>query len=145
MTGKKDTRYREIGGRHRASSRYAMMMYRVSNPTGKNSCYSDVIVDISEEDFISWFMANDFEGCSVDRIESTKNYEVGNLQLIPTGVNSGKDKIKSFHGLCECYGCKLLKPVADFVKESRRITGHSTICKECDRERYHERKQRKEI
>lgn len=143
MPSKVDNRHKQIGGRHRAASRFAMIRNRLANPVGKNACYAGVKLLISKEDFIAWFMANDFPGASVDRIKVEKHYEAGNLQLIPTGINSGKDKTKAVDGKCECYRCHKLKPLNEFVKESRRrINGRSTICIECERLRYQDRKAR---
>ena len=117
-----------------------MLLNRTNNPTGKNSCYVGIEVRISREDFITWFMANDFAGCSVDREDPSRHYEVGNLKLIPKGLNAGKDKVKSADGKCECRVCKKTKDLNEFVKDSRRqLTGFSTIYLECESARGVER------
>ena len=72
---KTDKRYSVIGGKHRAESRYYMILSRLKNTdTKKNSCYKNIKMLISKEDFMKWFMENDFEGASVDRIDKTKDY-----------------------------------------------------------------------
>lgn len=50
---------------------------------------------IDKETFINWFMENDFDGASVDRIDSTKDYTLDNIQMIPFSENCGKDKVKA--------------------------------------------------
>lgn len=129
-----DTRHKQIGGKHRAESRYAMILYRVTNTqTRRNKHYQGVKVLISKEDFLEWFMKNDFEGCSVDRIDRNGHYEIANMQLIPRWLNTAKDKIKHANGACVCFRCKQEKPSSEFVKEARRkLTGLSTVCKKCE-------------
>lgn len=117
-----------------------MICNRVRANTRKNRCYKGVEVRISREDFIRWFMANDFEGCSVDRIKSTEHYELGNIQMLTLAENIAKDKVKMKDGKCECYTCKELKPMCEFSKDSRRQNGYSTLCKTCDSDRYYARK-----
>lgn len=112
-----------------------MLKNRIENPTGKNACYAGVKLLISREDFIKWFTANDFEGCTVDRKSPLKHYEVGNLQLLTKRENSGKDKRMDHNGLCRCYSCKKVKKLELFVKSSRKMNGYSTICLECENER----------
>jgi len=137
MPIKQDTRHLKIGGRHRAASRYAMLVNRVTNTrTSRNRSYASVEVRVSREDFIAWFMANDFEGCSVDRINNHGHYELSNMQLIPLQWNNAKDKLKHINGVCVCYSCKQEKPSDQFVRDKRRVfTGRSTICKQCDSKR----------
>lgn len=133
---KVDNRHRVIGGRHRALSRYYMILNRINHTdTDKNKCYENVKMLISKDDFVKWFMENDFEGASVDRIDHTKDYSLDNIQLIPLGENVRKDKVKARNGQCECYNCKQIKPLDSFAKDSRRKNGHSTICKKCDSKR----------
>lgn len=143
MPSKVDHRYKQIGSRKRAQSRYAMIKYRLAHTDQKkNSCYAGVQLKVSEEEFVKWFMENDFSGCSVDRIDPSKDYEIGNLQLIPQPINSGKDKIIAVDGKCRCFRCGVTKLQAEFVKDSRRSTGYSTVCKPCERERTAEKKVR---
>lgn len=133
---KKDNRYSSIGGRHRAESRYCMLLNRIKNAhRRKNSCYKNVKVLIDKETFVKWFMENDFKGCSVDRIDKTKDYSIDNIQMIPLDENIRKDKVKARNGFCECYRCKQTKPLEFFAKDKRRKNGHSTVCKECDNAR----------
>lgn len=133
---KYDNRYAAIGSRHRALSRYYMILYRLNHCCdAKNKCYNGVQMLIDKETFVNWFMVNDFEGASVDRIDSTKDYSIDNIQLIPLAENIRKDKVKAKNGSCECYRCKQIKPLELFAKDKRRQNGHSTICKECDSKR----------
>lgn len=77
-------------------------------------------------------MANDFSGCSVDRIDNTKDYTLDNIQMISITDNIRKDKVKAHDGICECYSCHIIKPLNEFAKDKRRANGHSTCCKQCD-------------
>lgn len=134
MLRKVDTRYKIIGGQHRASSRYYMIAHRVKNshlPRNKN--YKNIKLLVSKEDFVKWFMGRDFEGCSVDRVDVNGHYELSNMQVIPNWVNNGKDRVKAKNGSCACYSCKAIKPLSEFAADKRRkFTGKSTICKKCD-------------
>lgn len=137
MPYKHDQRYRAIGGRHRTSSRYAMILNRVKTAClrRRNSGYRNIKVKISREDFIQWFQSRDFAGCSVDRIDPSGDYEFSNIQVIPLWQNIGKDKLKAIGSMCICYRCKANKPLTKFVRSSRRrILGIDTICKPCDSE-----------
>lgn len=144
MPRKNDTRYKNVGSRYRASMRYSVIMSRLSNThTKKNRRYAGVKLLVSREDFINWFMPRDFDGCSVDRIDPKGHYELSNMQVIPLAENIAKDKRKAKDNLCECYICKSVKPLTEFVKESRRGNGYSTICIECERERSLRRKEKR--
>lgn len=133
---KLDNRYKVIGSKHRAESRYSMILYRINHTNEKkNRCYSGVKMLIDKEAFIKWFMENDFEGASVDRIDKTKDYSMDNIQMIPLAENIRKDKVKAKNGMCECYMCKQVKPLDYFAVDKRRQNGHSTICKACDAKR----------
>lgn len=134
---RKDARHREVGGSHRARTRYYILCNRVKNTQqSKNSCYEGIQVLVSKDEFIRWFMMNDFTGCSVDRIDKGGHYELSNMQLIPLAQNIAKDKLVSKDGMSRCYVCRNVKPLDQFVSETRRIaTGKSTICKECERAR----------
>lgn len=90
---------------------------------------------IPKDEFVEWFMANDFEGASVDRIDSNGDYSMENIQLIPLAENIRKDKVKANNGMCECAKCHEIKPIDLFVVDKRRGNGHGTICKKCDSRR----------
>ena len=139
---KKDNRHSIVGGKHRALSRYYMILSRLKNTdTKKNKNYQGIQMQIDKDTFVEWFMKNDFAGASVDRIDKTKNYAMDNIQLIPLVENIRKDKIKAKDGYCECYMCKEVKPIDLFATDKRRYNGHSTICKKCDtRRKNHQRK-----
>ncbi len=138
MPSKNDTRYALIGGRHRALSRYCMIVNRLKNThRSKNAGYMGVQLLVSKDEFIGWFSARDFEGCSVDRIDPRGHYELSNMQVIPLGLNCAKDNLKAIDGMCECYVCKKSKTMEQFAVDKRRKqTGRSTICKACDNARH---------
>ena len=137
MPKKKDMRHAQIGGYHRAASRYAMMVYRTKNAhLQRNSCYVGVLVLVSKDEFIEWFIQRDFHGCSVDRIDNSGHYELSNMQVIPLARNMAKERLKHINGMCICFVCKKTKPSNEFAKMKSNIsTGLSTICKPCDRAR----------
>lgn len=118
-------------------SRYYMILHRITHTeTSKNSKYKGVELRVSKDDFIKWFMENDFEGASVDRKDSKGHYELENMRLIPLESNIAKEKLISKNGFCTCYRCKQTKPLDEFVKDNRRLTtGRSTICLSCEVER----------
>ena len=133
---KKDNRNNVIGGKHRATNRYELILYRIKNThLKKNRHYEGVRMLIDKDVFVKWFMENDFEGASVDRIDKSKDYTMDNIQLIPLVENVRKDKVKAKNGYCECFRCKQVKPLELFAKDKRRQNGHSTICMKCDVER----------
>lgn len=131
-----DKRHTIIGGRHRALSRYYMILNRLKKTNlQKNKCYKNITLNLDKEDFINWFMENDFKGCSVDRINNKEGYYLENLQLISLSDNIAKDKIKEKDGLVECFRCKKTLSLNEMAKDKRRKNGHSTICKKCDNRR----------
>lgn len=133
---KEDNRNSIIGGKYRALSRYYMILNRLNNTDrDKNKCYQNVKMLIDKDTFISWFMENDFEGASVDRIDKNKDYSIDNIQMLLLEENIRKDKVKAKNGMCECFMCKETKPLEMFAKDSRRKNGYSTICKSCDSKR----------
>ena len=130
-----DLRNHIIGTKRRAVNHYNLMVRRCKANNPKDECYKNIYVEVSKDDFVKWFMSKDFKGCSVDRIDKSKNYTLDNMQVISLAENIRKDKVKEQNGFCECYRCKQVKPVREFAKDKRRSTGHSTICKKCDSER----------
>lgn len=133
---KKDNRHADIGGRHRALSRYYMILNRLSHTDRpKNTHYAGIKMCMSKEEFVAWFMAHDFKGASVDRIDKTKDYSMDNIQMIPLDENIRKDRVKAHDWVCECYVCKETKPLSQFAVDKRRKNRHATICKQCDNKR----------
>ncbi len=132
-----DQRHLEIGGRHRAVSRYYMLRHRVNNShVLRNKCYRDVLLLISKEEFVEWFMPKDFKGCSVDRIDPSGDYVLDNMQVIPLEENIAKDRLLFKDGLRRCYRCHKWKDLCLFVVERRRkFLPYSTTCKECEKQR----------
>lgn len=126
-----------IGSRRRANNRYNGLVSRIKyyENNRKNKNYLNIKLKISRKEFIEWFMKNDFEGCSVDRIDKNGDYELSNMQLIPLVENIRKDKVKEKNGYCICYVCNENKPIEMFAIDKRRVNGHSTICKKCDSNR----------
>lgn len=133
MPSKPDLRHLVIGGRPRATTRYSMLVYRVSHTDRpKNAKYKGVEVRVTRDEFIPWFQARDFEGCTVDRIDCKGHYELSNMQVITKLQNITKDHVKHREGYCECFSCKEVKPSEAFSTDKRRANGKATICKACD-------------
>lgn len=137
MPAKVDNRHKDIGGKHRALTRYYLMLSRCNNThLRKNRKYAGVKVLVGKDEFVAWFMERDFTRCSVDRIDPSGNYELSNMRVIGLSQNIAKDKLIARDGMCRCWRCCQEKPIDDFVKDSRRkFTGRSTICKPCEVER----------
>jgi hypothetical protein len=125
-----------IGTRSRALYRFQQMESRCRN--GNNCLHKSkgIKVIISKDDFISWFMANDFEGCSVDRIDGDGHYEAGNIQLIPMAENIAKDKVKPIKdGETKCSKCGEWKTLDCFYTCKKMKAGRQSSCVECERKR----------
>lgn len=143
-----DLRLQIVGSYRRAKNRYNLIKFRTSHTyLKKNRSYNDKPFELDEQEFIEWFMKNDFKGASIDRIDNSKGYSMDNIQLIKLKENIGKDHRKAKNGMCKCYRCHEVKPLTEFVKDSRSYNGYATICKECERkrsvEKYHRRKKEK--
>ena len=105
----------------------------------KNKCltYKNINIEFSQPEFKKWCYDNkeyilSLTRPSIDRINKNLNYTLENIQIIELIENIRKDKIKAKNGRCECYRCKQTKSLDLFSKESRRINGKATICRECD-------------
>ena len=72
---------------------------------------------------------------SLDRIDSSKNYTLDNIQFIELSDNIVKDKTVFYDNKGVCSLCKCEKDLQDFAKDKRRIIGRSSICKKCDSSR----------
>lgn len=135
--------YTKVGCRRRANNKYNAILSRLNTTTrDKNKAYVGVELRVTRGDFIAWYMPLDFEGASVDRIDKSGHYELSNMQVIPLKENIRKDKIKAHEGICECCRCHIVKPLSDFNKDKRRLSGYSTICIECERQRGREKYKR---
>ena len=70
---------------------------------------------------------------SIDRIDNRRDYSIENIQFIELSENIAKEKLKTKNGLCECYSCKTTLPLDLFCTDNRRkVTGKTTLCKQCD-------------
>lgn len=117
----------EIGSKYRAALRWAYLLRRVRSKKE----YRGVEVRLTREEFIVWFMRRDFAGCSVDRIDVHGHYELSNMQVIPRGENSRKDKLTftDTHGTCR--RCHEVKEIALFSSDPNNKNGKTTMCKKC--------------
>lgn len=104
----------------------------------RNRLYNDVRIDMTRVAFKNYCISNSdyilgLSRPSIDRKDNSKHYAIDNIQFIELVDNIRKDKIKAKNGVCICYSCKEEKPIVEFIKDSRRINGYSTICKVCER------------
>lgn len=120
-----------------------MIKNRIENThRSRNKNYEGVELLVNLEEFIEWFSKNDYEGCSVDRIDKDGNYELSNMQIIPTWANCGKDKLRIIDRKKECRACKEYKSFEDMVKSKRNLlTGLDDICRSCERVRAKSRRE----
>ena len=119
-----DLRGQVVERRKRALNRYCMIRNRMKNTErSRNRTYKNKEFALDKEEFVKWFMENDFKGASVDRIDNTKGYTMDNLQLLPIKDNISKDHRKAVNGSCECYVCHEVKPLEEIVDAITRNTG----------------------
>lgn len=128
--GQPDIRHKTIGHIKRAQNRFHTINRRCDN----NKSYKNVKFLIDKDEFISWFMVNDFKNCSVDRKDPKGHYEMSNIRMIPKDINSQRLERLSADGKQICRVCKERKLIRLFVTDRRVVsTGKSTLCKECSK------------
>lgn len=113
---------------------------KTSSTNNKNSCYIGVKILLTKEEFYEWVVpelkkwieTKLIEDASIDRIDSTKHYEVGNLQLLPVIDNSLKrdynKNVNAPDGYAWCYKCKDYLITGKFYKSKHRPNGLAGIC-----------------
>lgn len=121
--------------------------YRHLQTKSKCLSYADISIEFTRDEFKTWCLVQEqfifsLKRPSIDRIDKSKNYSLSNIQIIELTANIAKDKLKVRNSVCECFKCKLIKPIVEFAKDKRRqTTGKTTICIECERircrEKYH--------
>ena len=106
----------------------------------KNSCYKNINLDITREEFKTVCLNNkltilSMSKPSIDRINKNDDYTLDNIQFIELKDNIIKDHTKFKNGIGTCFKCKKEKPEDQFRKDNRRSNGRSTLCKMCDNHR----------
>lgn len=110
-------------------------------PTLRRSAkYESVYLNLTFAEFKAWCWQQQVKietlaRPSIDRLDSTKNYTLDNIQIIELAENIRKAKTVFADGYGVCFKCKQKKPETEFAKDKRRINGHSTLCRLCDRGR----------
>jgi len=129
-----------------AANCYVSICWRVGND--ERYLKKGVLVKITKEAFIEWYVTNYFKGCHVDRIDNLGNYELSNLQAISHRGHNFKRRSDRLDkagiveplGMRYCFTCSTLKPEADFYKKKRKVSelnlnGLDECCKFCCREK----------
>lgn len=109
-------------------------------------CYGPVEVLLAREQFMAWaipqyeawFREHAGVTPSVDRIDSSGHYQLGNLRLITRSENCRRTRanrmLNAPTGHCWCSKCKRYLPVAMFTPAritSKSRTGYKSRCKPC--------------
>jgi len=110
---------------------------------GKQQSYEHVQVRMTRRDFLDWaipefsvWMRNNALLCpSLDRIDSSGHYELGNLRVIARGENSALAgnhmNVHAQAGSAWCHVCASYLPVNEFWKSSNSFNGLQHRCKAC--------------
>lgn len=121
------------------SSMYWRAENKADNPKSNN--YENVKLLITRAEFITWVIPelekwcnNDsIENVSLDRIDSTKHYELNNLQLVTKSENSRKSaqhkNVSAPDGYAWCGKCQDYLIVSFFHKNKIRFNGLEQVCK----------------
>ena len=124
---------------------------------GHRQCYAAIEVRMTRAEFVAWatpeyarwFAERPGVTPSLDRIDSTKHYELGNLQLIPVEANRYKNSRHrnkdAPEGFWWCCRCQAYVTTADFDRNKAMVkaanpSGFATYCKPCRRARWQEAK-----
>lgn len=130
-----------------ASFAWNRLTTRAGGRYGRSRCYVGVEVRMTRAEFVAWaepeyarwFRERPGETPSIDRIESTKHYELGNLRLIERVENITRSSHfknrKAPAGHLWCGACKQYHAIEAFSRDSQKKTGRRTYCRDCDRSR----------
>lgn len=107
-----------------------------------NPYYSDIEVCLTKQEFLSWIIPElekwlkdngTLKDVSIDRIDPTKHYEHGNLQLITFDENRRRARNhKNYHapdGFAWCGKCKAYLTKENFYKNKATLNGLTYKCK----------------
>jgi hypothetical protein len=109
----------------------------------RQSSYAGVEVRMTRDKFISWAiqaytafqLANPNDQPSLDRIDPTGHYELGNLRVLSRGDNarlaSNHPNVHAPSGMAWCCGCKAYLPESAFWREASAYNGLQGRCKPC--------------
>ena len=129
----------------KAGAMWSNIIQRVENKNGRAPAYANIKLKLTKDQFLGWVIpelekwckTNKIEDVSLDRINTTKHYELGNLQLVTKGENSLKrafcKNIHSPEGKAWCGKCKNYLSVDNFHKCKTRFNGLNARCKRCQR------------
>ena len=113
----------------------------------KKKCqtYQGIKILFNREEYKKWCwehqeLIESLDRPSLDRIEKTGHYSLGNIQIIELKKNIRKDKTVFTENGGTCFRCKLSLSLDQFCKDKRRQNGLANICKKCDSKRHKKRK-----
>lgn len=112
--------------------------YRIDSK--KNNSYKNINIIFTREEFRDWCIANEsiilsMTRPSIDRLDKSKDYTLSNIQVLELRDNIAKDKTVFTDTIGICFKCGKEKPIEDFVRDSRRRNGRTSICKPCENEK----------
>lgn len=109
----------------------------------RQSSYEGIKVKMSRDDFLQWAIpeyqawqaTHPNETPSLDRIDPTKHYELGNLRIIERGENarlaSNHPNVHAPKGKSWCGACKAYLLPSSFWRNARAFNGLQSRCKAC--------------
>jgi len=125
--------------KHWLGNLYNNLVERCRNQTNpKNRCYAGVSVRFTRKEFLEWAILQEFDSLnkpSLDRLDSTKDYEFGNIRFCELDANVAKEKLTFTETTGKCFVCQRTLPIERFVRDSRRRNGRTSICLTCERNR----------
>lgn len=135
--------------RHATPIGYAIQAWesikkRAGNSNGKNPTYAVVALSMSRDAFLAWavpafseWLAANSGRPSVNRIDDSRGYEAGNLEIIEVGENSRRrpwnKNIHAPEGTAWCSRCKAYLPITAFDRSSRGPLRVKHFCTNCRR------------
>lgn len=138
----------------RANRMWRGMIARANNSDGDHPTYADVELRMSRDEFISWaipvleewYLKNPDVVPTVDRIENSGHYELGNLRFISGTENThfrGTNRnVHGPEGHAWCSLCKRYLPSEHFSKDASSQHGLQNKCKDCTSQKYTQGKYR---
>lgn len=110
---------------------------------GKQRSYEHVEVRMTREEFLEWAIPQyrsweSKETPSLDRIDPSGHYEIGNLRVISRRINQSTQRTaknwRAAKGTAWCSSCKKYLPTENFWRCAPRPNGLQSRCKPCQKQ-----------